>query len=133
MILADQILTLSAALLLLALFFTLLRFSSSVTYRSRVASEQRAEVLLRDLLNQSQLHQLRRRGYLDVPSPSRANRTYRIPRSRDQVRVYEGGRLIERLCVQAVEPVPTGDVVVMHKLMIEGNEDEYLRLANHFR
>jgi hypothetical protein len=133
MILADQILTLSAALLLLALFFTLLRFSSSVTYRSRVASEQRAEVLLRDLLNQSQLHQLRRRGYLDVPSPSRANRTYRIPRSRDQVRVYEDGRLIERLCVQAVEPVPTGDVVVMHKLMIEGNEDEYLRLANHFR
>jgi hypothetical protein len=133
MILADQILTLSAALLLLALFFTLLRFSSSVTYRSRVASEQRAEVLLRDLLNQSQLHQLRRRGYLDVPSPSRANRTYRIPRSRDQGRVYEDGRLIERLCVQAVEPVPTGDVVVMHKLMIEGNEDEYLRLANHFR
>jgi hypothetical protein len=133
MILADQILTLSAALLLLALFFTLLRFSSSVTYRSRVASEQRAEALLRDLLSQGQLHQLRRRGYLDVPSPSRANRTYRIPRSRDQVRVYEDGRLIERLCVQAVEPVPTGDVVVMHKLMIEGNEDEYLRLANHFR
>lgn len=133
MILADQILTLSAALLLLALFFTLLRFSSSVTYRSRVASEQRAEALLRDLLSQGQLHQLRRRGYLDVPSPTRANRTYRIPRSRDQVRVYEDGRLIERLCVQAVEPVPTGDVVVMHKLMIEGNEDEYLRLANHFR
>jgi len=133
MILADQILTLSAALLLLALFFTLLRFSSSVTYRSRVASEQRAEALLRDLLSQGQPQQLRRRGYLDVPSPSRANRTYRIPRSRDQVRVYEDGRLIERLCVQAVEPVPTGDVVVMHKLMIEGNEDEYLRLANHFR
>jgi hypothetical protein len=133
MILADQILTLSAALLLLALFFTLLRFSSSVTYRSRVASEQRAEVLLRDLLGPGQLHQLRRRGYLDVPSPSRVNRTYRIPRSRDQVRVYEDGRLIERLCVQGVEPVPTGDVVLMHKLMIEGNEDEYLRLANHFR
>jgi len=133
MILADQILTLSAALLLLALFITLLRFSSSVTYRSRLASEQRAEVLLRDILSADQFHQLRRRGYLDVPSPSRANRTYRIPRSRDQVRVYEDGRLIERLCVQAVEPVPTGDVVVMHKLMIEGNEDDYLRLANHFR
>jgi len=133
MILADQILTLSAALLLLALFITLLRFSSSVTYRSRLASEQRAEVRLRDILSADQFHQLRRRGYLDVPSPSRANRTYRIPRSRDQVRVYEDGRLIERLCVQAVEPVPTGDVVVMHKLMIEGNEDDYLRLANHFR
>ena len=133
MILADQIVTLSVALLLLGLFVTLLRFSSSVTYRSRIISEQRAEVLLRDVLSAGQLHQLRRRGYLDVPSPSRPNRSYRIPRSRDQVRVYEDGRLIERLCVQAVEPVPTGDVVLMHKLMIEGNETEYLRLANHFR
>ena len=133
MILADQIVTLTVALLLLGLFVTLLRFSSSVTYRSRIISEQRAEVLLRDVLSAGQLHQLRRRGYLDVPSPSRPNRSYRIPRSRDQVRVYEDGRLIERLCVQAVEPVPTGDVVLMHKLMIEGNEAEYLRLANHFR
>lgn len=133
MILADQLVTLAAALLLLLLFFTLLRFSSSVTYRSRIASEQRAEALLRDVLSASQFHQLRRRGYLDVASPSRPNRTYRIPRSRDQVRVYEGGRLIERLCVQAIEPIPTGDVVLMHKLMIEANEQEYLRIANHFR
>lgn len=133
MILADQLVTLTAALLLLLLFFTLLRFSSSVTYRSRIASEQRAEALLRDVLTSGQFHQLRRRGYLDVPSPSRPNRTYRIPRSRDQVRVYEDGRLIERLCVQAVEPVPTGDVVLIHKLMIESSEEEYLRIANHFR
>ena len=133
MMLADQIVTLTAALLLLGMFVTLLRLNSSVAYRSRIASEQRAEVLLRDVLSAGQFHQLRRRGYLDVPSPSRPNRSYRIPRSRDQVRVYEDGRLIERLCVQAVEPVPTGDVVLMHKLMIEGNEAEYLRLANHFR
>lgn len=133
MILADQLVTLAAALLLLLLFFVLLRFSSSVTYRSRIASEQRAEVLLRDVLTSAQYHQLRRRGYLDVPSPTRPNRSYRIPRSRDQVRVYEDGRLIERLCVQSIEPMPSGDIVVMHKLMIEGNEADYLRTANHFR
>jgi hypothetical protein len=133
MILADQLVTLAAAILLLLLFFALLRFSPSVTYRSRIASEQRAEVLLRDVLTSGQFHQLRRRGFIDVQSPSRANRTYRIPRSRDQVRVYEDGRLIERLCVQAVEPVPTGDVVLIHKLMIESSEEEYLRIANHFR
>lgn len=34
--------------------------------------------------------------------------------------------------VEAVEPLPDGDVVVMHKLMIEGNEDDYLRTANRF-
>jgi len=133
MILADQLVTLAAALLLLLLFFALLRFSSSVTYRSRIVSEQRAEVLLRDVLTSSQYHQLRRRGYIDVPSPTRTSRVYRIPRSRDQVRVYEDGRLIERLCVQSIEPMPSGDIVVMHKLMIEGNEADYLRIANHFR
>ncbi len=30
------------------------------------------------------------------------------------------------------EPLPDGDVVVMHKLMIEANEEEYLQKANHF-
>ncbi len=133
MIVADQLVTLAAALLLLLLFFSLLRLSSSVTYRSRIVAEQRADALLRDVLTPAQYHQLRRRGYVDVPSPTWANRVYRIPRSRDQVRVYEGGRLLERLCVQAIEPMPTGDIVVMHKLMIEGNEAEYLHTANHFR
>ncbi len=51
MILADQVFSLLAAVLLLALFFTLLHFSSSVTYRSRIVSEQRAETLLRDVLS----------------------------------------------------------------------------------
>jgi hypothetical protein len=36
------------------------------------------------------------------------------------------------LCLQPVEPLPEGDVVLMHKLMIEANEQEYLRTANHF-
>jgi hypothetical protein len=36
------------------------------------------------------------------------------------------------LCVQPIDPVPDGDVVMMHKLMIEGNEEEYLRIANRF-
>jgi hypothetical protein len=133
MMLGDQFITLAAALLLLFFSFLLFRICSSVTFRSRIASEQRADVLLRDVLSSAQYHQLRRRGYLDVPSPSHPQRIYRVPRSREQVRVFEDGRLVERLCVQSVEPVPSGDIVLMHKLMIEGNEDEYLRLANHFR
>ena len=49
-----------------------------------------------------------------------------------QVKVYEGGVPIMALCVQSVEPIPDGDAVLMHKLMIEGNEQEYLRIANRF-
>ena len=67
-----------------------------------------------------------------VPSPARPSRTYRVPRHRGQVQVHERGVLIELLCLQAVEPIPDGDAVLMHRLMIQGNEAEYLRIANHF-
>ena len=36
------------------------------------------------------------------------------------------------LCVQPLGPLPDGDVVRMHKLMSEANEEEYLRIANRF-
>jgi hypothetical protein len=55
-----------------------------------------------------------------------------VPRHQGQVKVYEGGVPIMALCVQSVEPIPDGDAVLMHKLMIEGNEEEYLRIANRF-
>jgi hypothetical protein len=95
-------------------------------------AQERAEALLRELLTEDEYRQLNRRGYLEVPSPSRSRRTYRVPRHQGQVKVYEGGVPIMALCVQSVEPIPDGDAVLMHKLMIEGNEDEYLRIANRF-
>lgn len=95
-------------------------------------AQERAETLLRDLLSEEQYRLLGRRGYLEILSPSRPQRVYRVPRHQGQVKVYENGVAIMALCVQPVEPVPDGDVVVMHKLMIEGNEEEYLRIANRF-
>ncbi len=95
-------------------------------------AQERAEQLLRDLLTEDEYRTLNRRGYLEVPSRTRPRRVYRIPRHQGQVKVYEGGVPIMALCVQSVEPVPDGDAVVMHKLMIEGNEEEYLRIANRF-
>ena len=88
--------------------------------------------MLRDVLTEDEYRQLAGAGYLEVPSPSRPRRIYRVPRHQGQVKVYEGGVPIMALCVQPVEPIPDGDVVMMHKLMIEGNEDEYLRIANRF-
>ena len=95
-------------------------------------AQERAELLLKELLTEDEYRQLNRRGYLEVPSPSRPRRTYRVPRHQGQVRVYDDGVPTMALCVQPVEPMPDGDVVVMHKLMIEGNEAEYLRTANRF-
>jgi len=95
-------------------------------------AQERAEALLKELLSEDEYRQLNRRGYLEVHSPSRPRRTYRVPRHQGQVKVFDDGVPTMALCVQPVEPIPDGDVVVMHKLMIEGNEAEYLRTANRF-
>ncbi len=95
-------------------------------------AQERAEALLRELLTVEEQRQLNRQGYLEVQSPSRPRRVYRVPRHQGQVKVYEGGVPVMALCVQSVEPIPDGDAVIMHKLMIEGNEAAYLRTANRF-
>jgi hypothetical protein len=37
-----------------------------------------------------------------------------------------------RLCLQPVEYLPDADIVVLHKLMIEANEEAYLAKANKY-
>lgn len=101
-------------------------------YVNKQEAEQKAEGLLKSLLNADQYNHLVRKGYIEVQSAMFPYRTYRIPRHRGSVEVYEMGRLVMSLCVQPTEVVPDADVVVMHKLMIEGNEREYLRRANYF-
>jgi len=101
-------------------------------YVNKQEAEQRAEVLLKSLLPNDQYSHLVRKGYIEVQSAMYPYRTYRIPRHRGSVEVYEMGRLVMSLCVQPTESIPDADVVVMHKLMIEGNEREYLRRANYF-
>ncbi|MGH2517527.1 MAG: hypothetical protein ACRDHP_17900 [Ktedonobacterales bacterium] len=98
----------------------------------RISSEHRAHQLMREMLTSTQYQQLTRHGYVEVTSPAIANRTYRIPGGGGLVRVYEQGHAVMDLCLQPVDPLPDGDIVVMHKLMIEGNEQEYLTKANHF-
>jgi len=91
-----------------------------------------AERLLAEILPEHEYQQLTRRGYLEVASPGIPGRIYRVPKYRGRVHVYEYGHPVMSLCIQPVDLIPDGDVVVMHKLMIEGNESEYLRLANQF-
>ncbi len=95
-------------------------------------AERRAEALLRSMLSREEFNCLCLRGYLEVPSPSIPNRVYRIPNARGQVEVFEDDQLVMKLCVVPTKSLPEGDLVLMHKLMIEGNEEEYLRVANRF-
>ena len=96
----------------------------------RALAEQRAAVLLRELLEEAEYQQLMRRGYLEVASPNYEARIYRIPRDVGRVRVYEHGRARVELCVQPVISLPDSDVILLHKLMIQANEEAYLARAN---
>lgn len=95
-------------------------------------AERRAAGLLRDILTPEQFRQLIWRGYLEIPSPTVPQRVYRVPRGRGYVQVIENGHATMRLCLQPVENLPDADVVVLHKLMIEANEETYLQKANKY-
>lgn len=76
------------------------------------SAEGRAQALLQEMLSELQYQQLIQSGYLEVVSPSIAHRTYRIPAAGGLVKIYEHGRAIMELCLQPVEPLPEGDVVL---------------------
>jgi hypothetical protein len=104
--------------------------SAPAAGRPRLGAQRRAAALLRDVLSAAEFHQLEGHGYLEMPSPSRPGQRYRILRQKGLVTLYDGDTLIMSLCVQPTVCLPSDDSVLMHKLMIEGNEEEYLRIAN---
>lgn len=96
------------------------------------AAEKRARLLLRDLLTEAEYQQIEAHGYLDIMSPGRQDRFYRIPRDGGRVRVYEHGSLKCELCLRSTRSLPVSDSLVLHKVLIEGNEANYLATANRF-
>jgi hypothetical protein len=120
--------------LVIALFAGVCLLRSSRRERVDPRAEERARGLLQELLTDEELLQLAGSGYLEIHSPSSPSRVYRIPTlAGEMVAVHESGRMIEKLCVEPAEEwLPPSDLVLMHKLMIEGNENVYLREANVF-
>ncbi len=122
------VLLLLPALMLIALALTTVLPWFSKSWRE---AEARAEVLVKSILTSEEYDRLQRNGYLDIPSPNFPQRVYRIPCGMGTVSVLERGRCVDRLCVYSTQPIPERETVVVHKLMIEGNEQDYLRQANH--
>ena len=106
------------------------RDARSLSPAERAVAEERSAALLRELLDEREYQQLMRHGYVDVASPSYAARVYRIPCLAGRVRIYEEGRPLTELCVQPEVALPANDVIVLHKLMIMANEQDYLARAN---
>ena len=94
------------------------------------SADRRARRLLHAVLTHEQYHHLMRWGYIDIPSPSDPQRTYRVPQVPGHVHVIQNHRLTAGLCLQPLERIPEADYVVIHKLMIEADEETYLQKAN---
>jgi hypothetical protein len=93
-------------------------------------ADRRAEALLRDVLTPVELGQLSQSGYVDVPSRTTSGRVYRVPASHGLVAVLDDGHVTHRLCLMPLRAVPAREYILVHKLLLEGDEDEYWRRAN---
>ncbi len=98
--------------------------------RDLEAAEVVAQQLLLEVLSAADYAALQSLGYLELPSRLYPGRRYRVYRRPRPVEVYEHGRLALALCVQPTTFLPSGDRVLMHKMMLEGDEARYLRTAN---
>jgi hypothetical protein len=93
-------------------------------------AHERAEVMLRTHLSDSELAQLQRSGVLDVPSPTRPGRLYQVPGNGGRIKVLQDGHPVLELCIHPRSALPGKEHVLAHKLMIEAAEEEYTRRAN---
>jgi hypothetical protein len=96
----------------------------------RWAIARRAEALVQRVLSEAEQAQLRRDGFLEVPSRSVSGRRYRIPHGGAPVAVLEPDGRVLYLCLQPATPVATQELVIVHKLLLEGAEADYWQRAN---
>jgi hypothetical protein len=94
-----------------------------------LVAQERAEQLLRDQLTIEQVAQLVQGNYFDVISES--GKRYRVQRGRSKnVALLDGERITKRYCIHHDYDVPSPDVMLTQKLMLETMERDFLRIAN---
>ena len=96
----------------------------------RQAAMERAERLLEACLSLAQRDQFQSEGWFLVRSPSGRRYQIRRGRARNVIEVNMQGRRLRTLCCHPVDGVPDADTMLAQKLMLETQEDEFLRLAN---
>jgi len=115
-----------------ALGLSLLGWLAYDRYLKWLEPRRRANELLRSVLTRAQYRQLMWHCYVDIKSPRDPECIYRVPRYPGLVGMIEQGRRKADLCLGPLEWVPDADIVVIHKLMIEADEETYLQTANRF-
>lgn len=98
----------------------------------RVAEEaearRRARIILEENLTPEQHAQFKDNGWFEVVTP---RGTYRIRNGRSgNVDRYVDGGLKDRFCTHPTEMVPNEDNMLIQKLLLETDEEAFLRIAN---
>jgi hypothetical protein len=99
-------------------------------WRAQREVRRRAQALVRQVLSEGEYAELRREGFLQLPSRSQPGRVYRIPAGGSPVAALEPDGRVVYLCLQPAEPIPREELVVVQKVLLEGAEEEYWRRAN---
>lgn len=89
---------------------------------------RRSERLLDRMLSSKQRKYWHRNRYIDIQSPAYPTRLYRIP-EHGKVLCFDSGKLTKRLCIYSIDRMPLADKMVALKVMIESDEQEFLRIA----
>jgi hypothetical protein len=91
--------------------------------------ELRARAAFRRIVGEHNWRTYCAKGYVSVRAKS--GRVYQIFAGRDVTRVYENGRLTERLCVQLADEYPATDAILMRYVLVLSDEATFRRVANH--
>jgi hypothetical protein len=89
--------------------------------------EIRARQTLHRVIGDDKYRSFLRKGFITVRAKS--GRTYQIFPGHGITRVFECGRMIERLCVVLSGDFPPTDSVIMRYLLIINNEQQFRSLA----
>lgn len=99
------------------------------------AAEARAEVLLKEHLDEEQRKQLKERNYFELRTIQKdgTERVYRVNRGR-QGNVQQidpaNQQVIRRFCIHPTLQVPDADTMLAQKLMLEHAEEDFIKTAN---
>jgi len=100
--------------------------------RKRKLADAKAEKLLLQLLDEKQAQEYKEKGRFHMYV---GNKKYRIDKgwAGNVKLVEEKGNVLSSYCIHPRQRMPEADNLIAQKLMLEANEQEFLRVANETR
>lgn len=96
----------------------------------RQLAEVKADALLAEFCDAMQRDQIEKKAEFIVLTES--GKRYRVKRNQRVAELDSQGNLVAYYCIHPRESVPSGDVMLAQKLMLETEEARFLQIANRY-